>query len=150
MEVRVLRYFLTVAREGSITGAANSLHLTQPTLSRQLQDFRAYHLGQSCPEYGPSYHEKSYHHDYYLVGEACQGFFRSQDMEYQQTEQGAQGHDVGTEFPGHEESCRDNEYDYGYEHLYGIFFTDSYKFTHKMKTGGEYPCVFQKFLPPEA
>ena len=38
MEFRVLRYFLTVAREGSITGAANSLHLTQPTLSRQLQD----------------------------------------------------------------------------------------------------------------
>lgn len=38
MEVRVLKYFLTVAREGSITGAANYLHLTQPTLSRQLQD----------------------------------------------------------------------------------------------------------------
>lgn len=38
MELRVLRYFLAVAREGSITGAANSLHLTQPTLTRQLQD----------------------------------------------------------------------------------------------------------------
>ncbi len=38
MELRVLRYFLTVVREGSITGAANALHLTQPTLSRQLQD----------------------------------------------------------------------------------------------------------------
>lgn len=38
MELRVLRYFLTVAREGSITAAANYLHLTQPTLSRQLQD----------------------------------------------------------------------------------------------------------------
>ena len=38
MEFRVLRYFLTVAREASITGAANSLHLTQPTLSRQLQE----------------------------------------------------------------------------------------------------------------
>ena len=38
MEIRVLKYFLAVAREGSITGAANSLHLTQPTLSRQLQD----------------------------------------------------------------------------------------------------------------
>lgn len=38
MELRVLKYFLTVAREGSITGAANSLHLTQPTLSRQLMD----------------------------------------------------------------------------------------------------------------
>lgn len=38
MEFRVLRYFLTVAREGSITGAADFLHVTQPTLSRQLQD----------------------------------------------------------------------------------------------------------------
>lgn len=38
MEVRVLRYFLAIAREGSITGAAHSLHLTQPTLTRQLQD----------------------------------------------------------------------------------------------------------------
>ncbi len=45
MEFRVLRYFLTVAREGSITGAANSLHLTQPTLSRQLQDLER-ELGQ--------------------------------------------------------------------------------------------------------
>lgn len=38
MEIRVLKYFLAVAREGSITAAANSLHLTQPTLTRQLQD----------------------------------------------------------------------------------------------------------------
>jgi DNA-binding transcriptional LysR family regulator len=38
MEFRVLRYFLTVAREGSMTGAANLLHVTQPTLSRQLKD----------------------------------------------------------------------------------------------------------------
>lgn len=38
MEIRVLKYFLAVAREGSITGAANALHLTQPTLTRQLQD----------------------------------------------------------------------------------------------------------------
>ncbi|WP_323704386.1 LysR family transcriptional regulator [Mammaliicoccus sp. Dog046] len=38
MENRVLRYFLTVAREGSITRAAESLHVTQPTLSRQIKD----------------------------------------------------------------------------------------------------------------
>lgn len=37
MEVRVLRYFLTVAREGNITRAADFLHVTQPTLSRQLK-----------------------------------------------------------------------------------------------------------------
>ena len=36
MEFRVLRYFLTVAREESISGAAQALHLSQPTLSRQL------------------------------------------------------------------------------------------------------------------
>ncbi|MFL0570236.1 LysR family transcriptional regulator [Priestia megaterium] len=38
MEFRVLRYFLTVAREGNITRAADFLHVTQPTLSRQLKD----------------------------------------------------------------------------------------------------------------
>ena len=36
MEIRVLRYFLTVVREESITRAAQVLHITQPTLSRQL------------------------------------------------------------------------------------------------------------------
>ena len=38
MEIRVLKYFLAVAQNQSITKAANSLHLTQPTLSRQLQE----------------------------------------------------------------------------------------------------------------
>jgi DNA-binding transcriptional LysR family regulator len=38
MELRVLRYFLAVAREGSMTAAADLLHVTQPTLSRQLKD----------------------------------------------------------------------------------------------------------------
>jgi DNA-binding transcriptional LysR family regulator len=36
MELRVLRYFLAIAGEESISGAAAYLHLTQPTLSRQL------------------------------------------------------------------------------------------------------------------
>lgn len=36
MELRVLRYFLMVAREENITKAAQLLHITQPTLSRQL------------------------------------------------------------------------------------------------------------------
>ncbi len=38
MEFRTLKYFLTVAREETISKAANVLHLTQPTLSRQLME----------------------------------------------------------------------------------------------------------------
>lgn len=36
MEIRVLRYFLAVVREEGINRAAEALHITQPTLSRQL------------------------------------------------------------------------------------------------------------------
>ena len=36
MELRVLRYFLTIAEEENITRAADILHVTQPTLSRQI------------------------------------------------------------------------------------------------------------------
>ena len=45
MEIRVLRYFMAIAREGSITNAANFLHVTQPTLSRQIRDLED-ELGQ--------------------------------------------------------------------------------------------------------
>lgn len=41
MDIRVLRYFLTVAREENITRAAESLHITQPTLSKQLMELEA-------------------------------------------------------------------------------------------------------------
>ena len=38
MELRVLRYFIEVARTQNITAAAERLHITQPTLSKQLMD----------------------------------------------------------------------------------------------------------------
>ena len=36
MDIRILRYFLTVAKEQNFTKAAEQLNITQPTLSRQL------------------------------------------------------------------------------------------------------------------
>lgn len=38
MEIRLLKYFLAVAREENITAAAEILHITQPTLSKQLME----------------------------------------------------------------------------------------------------------------
>lgn len=38
MELRVLRYFIEVARTQNITAAAEHLHITQPTLSKQLME----------------------------------------------------------------------------------------------------------------
>lgn len=38
MDIRVLRYFLAVAREGNITRASESLHIAQPSLSKQLME----------------------------------------------------------------------------------------------------------------
>ena len=51
MELRVLRYFLTVAREQNITRAATMLHITQPTLSRQLMQLEQ-ELGVALLERG--------------------------------------------------------------------------------------------------
>lgn len=38
IELHILRYFLAVMREENISGAAEVLHITQPTLSRQIMD----------------------------------------------------------------------------------------------------------------
>lgn len=38
MELRVLKYFLTIANEQNISKAADIIHITQPTLSRQIMD----------------------------------------------------------------------------------------------------------------
>lgn len=45
MEIRVLRYFVEAAREGSMTGASFKLHVTQPTLSKQIKELEE-ELGQ--------------------------------------------------------------------------------------------------------
>lgn len=37
MDIRLLRYFLAVAREENISKAAENLHVSQPSLSRQLR-----------------------------------------------------------------------------------------------------------------
>lgn len=52
MELRVLNYFLAVAREENITKAAESLHVTQPTLSRQLAMLEE-EIGSPLFERGP-------------------------------------------------------------------------------------------------
>ena len=52
MELRVLRYFLVTAREKNITRAADILHITQPTLSRQLAQLEE-ELGVQLFERGP-------------------------------------------------------------------------------------------------
>lgn len=41
MELKTLYYFVTIAKEESITRAANTLHITQPTLSRQIKDLES-------------------------------------------------------------------------------------------------------------
>lgn len=51
MELRVLKYFLAIAREENFTKAAQQLHITQPTLSRQIAQFEE-ELGAEGTKYG--------------------------------------------------------------------------------------------------
>lgn len=56
MEIRVLRYFLAVAREESISNAAEYLHITQPTLSRQIMELEK-QLGRKLLNRGKRNHK---------------------------------------------------------------------------------------------
>ena len=38
MDIRILRYFLAITKEENITRAAKSLHIAQPSLSRQIKE----------------------------------------------------------------------------------------------------------------
>lgn len=53
MEIRVLRYFLEIAREGNMTRAAEYLHVSQPTLSKQMKELEA-ELGKKLFKRGSS------------------------------------------------------------------------------------------------
>lgn len=53
MEIRVLRYFLEIAREGNMTKAAEYLHVSQPTLSKQMKELEA-ELGKKLFRRGSS------------------------------------------------------------------------------------------------
>ncbi|MGM9892041.1 LysR family transcriptional regulator [Limosilactobacillus sp.] len=51
MDIRVLRYFTEIVREGNISGAAQHLHISQPALSRQIMDLES-ELGVTLFERG--------------------------------------------------------------------------------------------------
>ena len=68
MELRVIQYFITVVRTGSIAGAAEEIHITQPALSRQManletelgkQLFTRGHRGISLTKEGSIFFERS-------------------------------------------------------------------------------------------
>lgn len=71
MELRVLKYFLMAAREENITRAAKNLHITQPTLSRQLMQLEK--------ELGTKLFERS-NHNIYLTEEGMLLRKRAQDI----------------------------------------------------------------------
>ena len=71
MDIRVLRYYLMTAREENITRAAELLHVTQPTLSRQLQQLEE--------ELGVKLFERS-NHSIYLTQEGMLFRRRAQEL----------------------------------------------------------------------
>ncbi len=61
MELRTMRYFLAVAREENMTRAAELLHVTQPTLSKQLKALKDDQRAEkNLPEPALPYHQRRY------------------------------------------------------------------------------------------
>ena len=71
MDIRVLSYFLMAAREENITRAAQLLHVTQPTLSRQLMQLEE--------ELGVKLFQRS-NHSVYLTDEGMVFRRRAQEL----------------------------------------------------------------------
>ena len=71
MELRHLQYFLMVAREGTISGAANVLHISQPSLSRQMQDLE-HELGCKLFERGSRRIELIEQNGYMWIARICE------------------------------------------------------------------------------
>lgn len=47
MDIRVMRYFLAIAQEENLTKAANLIHISQPSLSKQMKELEM-ELGKRC------------------------------------------------------------------------------------------------------
>lgn len=71
MNIRVLRYFIEIVREGNISGAARRLHVSQPALSRQIMELETT-LGVTLFERG--------HHQIKLTQEGYYLYERAQEI----------------------------------------------------------------------
>ena len=47
MDIRTMQYYLAVVREGTISAAAQALHVAQPSLSRQMKELEEEQIGRA-------------------------------------------------------------------------------------------------------
>ena len=87
MEIRVLRYFLEIAREGNMSRAAERLHVTQPTLSKQMKDLeeekpsKTEKKEKTSAQIEPKKNEKMEREDKILIKKARDHFDASQEAQ---------------------------------------------------------------------